>query len=466
MRQTTVAAALLAVTALTGCPTIQASTSQIGNNPSTVPSAVPLAGQGVVGALKSLGIAGAKSIYLATGKSSATSGYRTMAVDLATGSIVRVEADGTTEGVQASDASGSAVAIAPNYLVSPDPAFVYASLAGQGSFLVRKADGKVAKIDDAAMTGGVAGTITDSPVQSDAHGDYFYSFAGRLVKVQTQLAPAAYRVSSVFPGFRVQDAIDSVVKTFLSGDAEVAQPNLSVDRDGNVLLGFTSSAAKGPVARRLYTAAGTVVSLGTLPYNMVKLSNWTGYDGKLYTCVPVNGEDGIHRIDVSADGAAAPVLIPFAPGNPTMGENGMPVPPAGAMTYPAYKATMADRDVFADSSVVYSLKDGVTTAAAITGVTMISALKASATLAYVSGVTAGGLAVVESVDPSTHAEKVVFSGAGYQLLTWTVSDGDKVTVSALRLSDNAYVVGEVKADGSLNALTTDGRQASMMVPLQ
>ena len=430
----------LALTLLAGCTGAPSGTAQ---KTAAATTGASTAQSSAIAAIHSLGIAGAKALFLG-GSLKEAAAYRAQAVSQAP-ALFRLNADGTVAQVGATDASGSAVAFTPTYIAAASSSFVFLSAAGAGSFLVRRSDGLAAQVDTAVASGS-----DQDLVQTDAAGDVFYAFGGRLVRVSTAGAAAGYQTEGLGLGFSVQ-GVNSVTETVLNdGSAEDVHPGLAVDAAGDC----AAVVKNGPsIALRLYEADGSVKDLNPEaciggpgspdPVNAVACP-----DGSLYD---LSNPSGFKRVSVGADGSVAEAPV-------AGGAGGMPE------GLPTLKADLSDRTALADSGWVGFLKDGAFKMAKA-AVSPVAQMKASAGYAYVLGANASGTTEIDRVDPATLAETAVFSDPGYQVLSFSVTKDDVVTVSALRLSDNAYVVGTVSG-GALTVESSSVPPVSTVLPLQ
>lgn len=439
-----IAIALVATSLLlAGCP--NAALPSKGDN--AVTAVAPLT---TVAPIRSLNIAGAKSLFLA-GLQQAAAGYRIMAAG-DQGGIFRLNADNTVSQIQPVDASGSTVTqgFTPDFLSGVSNDFVYLSVKEQGSFVIRKSDGKAAKIDDMPV-----GTASASmPVKSDRAGNLYYAFGGKVVKVTTPTLAAAYGI----PGFRVQ-AEDVLVKTELTNDAvETADSELSVDPEGSIIATMRNKTT-GDRTIRLFKQNGGARSLFTPSKGEQGIMHWTDRLGNMYATQNSTYSPAVCQVTVGADGTitTTPVVDTYAY---IFGGKGWNIP--------EHIAYLNDRTAFSYSSEIRVLKGTAQTLldAAFYGYRPIQLLEASDTKIYALVTNTSGTSVIVKIDPETKAMSNLIADPNYQIFTMSVSKTDEVTVSALRMSDNTYILGKIDASGQLTVLNSTLPQVQQVLPLQ
>ena len=101
----------------------------------------------------------------------------------------------------------------------------------------------------------------------------------------------------------------------------------------------------------------------------------------------------------------------------------------------------------------------------LTKVYKVSSVSASATTVVILGTDKDENTLVSSFDPATKEEKVLFTDPNYQILKVTVASNGTVTLNALRLSDNTYVVADVK-DGALAVASSELPPVQQFLTLQ
>ena len=405
----------------------------------TPPSSSGSMGQGLIG---KLAITDAKSLLLADAPASS---YR-IASSNSLKRLYKVDSQGrvtSVEGLYDGGAQYPHQSLFFNYIENVNEKFVVVSVPGfggpSGTYLIRRSDGKAARISDRPYFNYASGGVFFEGLQAtqaDDLGQIYYNAEGTLIR----LNPPSDETS-------VQ-----VAKTEMNrADLERVQ-SFAVDRQGNVLAWVTGKTNR----LRLYKAGGGFL-------NLSNLSNagaiWRNRNSDLF----VGGySEGISRVSLMPDGTAtASVIIDMAP---------------KSNTHLASRAELPDQTVFLGKSgppyspenpapetkpYLFFLKGEETRKVELLRFKNASRIKASDTHVYLLEGNRIGRFVV-----TTESEQDFFNDPNVQILTFDVSPSDKVTISAIRLSDNTYVVGELSEDGKLSVLTSEIPPVQQLLTLQ
>lgn len=396
--------------------------------------------------LYALGIVGAKSLFIA----GSTSAGKYQVLSNVQGNLYRQDEDGKVLPVQATDASGSQLASSPtaNYIGAVGD-FIYASLKS-GSYFVRKSDGKVVRFDGPFYNSFSSNqpAPAQNPIQASGKGTYFYSFNGALVRIT---APTFSTTSLL--GFRVQGDSDAITKTVLTNSSlERTAEDVAVNQNGDALVAVAKAGSNnGKWVNRLYKADGGAVNVGLGDWNLA-INNWVGKDGHFYSFVTTQGDAGAFQIVLNPDGSVSRTIVP---GSEFLN---------GSMWL---RADLSDRNVFASGfdANLYLFKGMQCNRITLEKITKFSQVQASGNTLYVLGQDSLGNSVIETVNPDTGEEKTFFSNADFEIFAYSVTAADQVTVSALRLSDNTYVVGTVGTDGILSVTSSSLPEVTSILPL-
>lgn len=394
------------------------------------------------GLLGHLGITDAKSLLLAGEPSNS---YR-----IASGNdmkrLYKVDSEGHVKPVEARYDGGAPMShqwLTFNYLENVNSQFVIASVQGFGGpggvYLIRRSDGKAARIYDRPyFPYPMTGSFSDGTqaAQADDLGRIHFNADGTLIR----LIPPS------------DDSATQVAKTEINrSDLERIQ-SYAVDRQGNALAWVTGSTSR----IRLYKANGGFQNLATLNSGGAV---WRNQKSDLF--YGGYGE-GIHRVSLQADGTATSSLLIDISGH--------------SNTYVSSRAELSDQTIFLGHSgppatsenpqpvskpqLFFIQGDGVRKVE-LTRFPKAKQIKASESHVFLLEENRIG-----RFDLATETEQDFFSDPNFQLMTFEVTPDDRVTISALRLSDNTYVVGELNTEGKLSVLTTEIPPVQQLLTLQ
>lgn len=324
-----------------------------------------------------------------------------------------------------------------------------------GTYVVRRTDGKSVRIDETPMYNGM-GAYMQAPVQADKIGNlYMNTYQQGLFKVAL---PAEL-------------TSDELIKTSLvKGELEQVQ-QYTVNHDG-YLVAVVSAKTPGPgmTARtRLYKPNGSVQNLSTNQYfgggNM-----WVAKDGTLYMHTHGPSGTGLHMFSV--DSSETGTFVPVEGWSESY-HLGMPYMPAllpdqavlSGIEYSRESNEEHPMGVDIYKSYLMFIKGAQATKEYLTKVYKVSSVSASAKAVVILGTDKDDNTLVSSFDPTTKEEKVLFTDPNYQILKVTVASNGTVTLNALRLSDNTYVVADIK-DGALAVASSELPPVQQFLTLQ
>ncbi len=402
--------------------------------------------------LTSLGIQDARSLFIA----GQTSGQYRIASGPTQQALYKVDASGAVSAVEAKFGSGSGymmLSLNPQYVTQISENFIVLGTSW-GTFLVRRTDGKSARLDSTptyVMSDGM-----QAPVQADKIGNiYLNSHQEGLYKVAlpTELTS------------------DDLTKTsMIKGELELVQ-QFAVNHAG-YLVATVSPKSNGPMnpKTRLYKPSGSVQNLSTSG-QFGGGSMWVAKDGTLYMHAYGSSGPALHMlsVDASGNGTLVPVEGWTEPSYMSMPYN-MPalLPDQTVLSGNEYSRETNEQhpngiDLY--KPYLFFVKGAKATKEYLTKVVKVSAIAASATTVVILGTDQAENTMVSSFDPVTKEEKVLFSDANYQILKMTVAANGTVTLNALRLADNTYVVADIK-DGALAVANSELPPVKQFLTLQ
>lgn len=376
--------------------------------------------------LARLDIQGAKSLVLA-GKS--TQQYRVASGAQET-SLYKLNAADQLEPVLAignrGESLGPAAAMVQTLLpVNKDFVFVGTYWGGH---LIRLTDGKAVRVSDPSYSSQPG----EKPVQVDANGNLFVKSQNSLLRVQIP---------------RPENP-DQVTQTALTHDTVEEVTRFVVDRSGLVLAETRQKANPMKSSSRLYKLDGTVVPLSL--YSLHEA--WVGRNGKIYA--------GAQTLSLGADDQ--PVFTSVSDRVP----NASNTPEWHGISFQSH-AQVDDYDVFAsqsgymhpgDSSVkanLHVIKDLEHRRVPLTQLTSIDSIAAAKQTVFAIGKASGSESRLVTYDLRTETERIAFEDPDYLLLKVMANADDRPTLSALRLTDNTYVLGRLNPEGKLTILSAE-----------
>lgn len=240
---------------------------------------------------------------------------------------------------------------------------------------------------------------------------------------------------------------------------EKVKPGIAIDAEGNALATMTSLAGD-VTGLRVYKAAGGIYNVNGFTQ---WLGAWLGYDGKLYASLYLGGSNYIYQIGTSSttkvsDGIDAYVSndnqqvnlsgrTVFLDNRAHLSSSGNPRPNQASLDV---LDANGHRQIFLPDLLPYP-----------TGV-----LGGAGTKAYVLGKDADQQQTLVCYDFPAATESVVFRDPNFQIIKYAAAANGTVTASALRLSDNTYVVGTIGSNGQLTVQSTALSQVQQILPLQ
>lgn len=440
---------LLAPLCLAGCPTPHTAKPVNGSSPS------PTAVKG--GALSY------RLLAIATKRGSAA--YRTAASEFV---LYGVDDKGSPVPLSIVDASGSPVDLSdPTFVGNVSSDFVCIS-ASSGTYIVDRSTGIATLLDTAVIPADISAA---QPVQVDASGRFYYALRGALVRASIS-GPAPV-----------------VEKTTLSEAGETVLPNIQVDPQGNVLAyvdrvqvdtgsgGEDTSPTPPPAPPtqyrtsattqrlvKVFTANGGSQAVGQTNEWDRGFGIWRTGAGALFT--NLGSSAGIYRVTIGQNGTVSSSVVPATEG---LGFFAVKAPPllVGAKAAipidfprtvqsirPGYAVFDGDayERAYTDLLDSYFVQTGTSATAIYTlGQKAPDGFQTSA----LPGTQPHDMSVIDRYDPATKSETLIFSDfQTYDAKTFAVTKDDLVTVSAVRRSDGANVLGRVTANGSLE-VTSD-----------
>lgn len=419
----------------------------------------PGAGNGYSGppTLTSLGIQDARSLFIA---GQGAGQYRTMYGGPQTQALYKVDASGAVSPVEAKFGNNSGymgMTLNPQFMTQIGENYVVIGTMGWGTYLVRRTDGKSVRLD---------ASHTPMPLA--------YNYPGGLPPVQADKVGNIYLNSSQEGLFKVALpatlTTDELTKTsVVKGELEFVQ-QFAVSHDGYMVAMVSPKGPPHSVRTRLYKPNGSVQNISSDQHFGGGM--WVAKDGSLYANIHGASGGGLHMlvVDGSGNGTFRPVegwsesqgsvspyetpaLLPDQSvllGNETISEPGTPENPSGVQTIKYYLSF---------------IKGVNATKERLTKVPKPLSIGASATQVMVLGVDEDDTTMVASFDPVTKEEKVIFKEPAYQILKMTVAADGTVTVNALRLADNTYVVADIK-DGALAVASSELPPVQQFLTLQ
>lgn len=408
----------------------------------------PFFGSTVPGAIDQFEVAGAKSLFIAGGSSSGP--YRIASGASSAPALYRMNADHSFQRVASKDRSGQKFERAPYPLGIWDVNSEYVCLSfganGEatkgldGTYLVRKSDGKAAKIGPS-----VAVESYKPPVKVDGSGILYFVAEGVLRRLDP----------------RTMD--DKLVITEISNrDREFVYQAFAVDPAGNVYTGGALlSGEPGPPGSRmpsmngylkLFKAGGGVQILKTLENTGSTYGRfWTGANGRVFLEM-----GGIHRAEIGADGNATLTLLPEAEAFSGTAHSGTMLVRVGDKLYNPSGNTFK----------VFSESDERTTHVTWSQLATVTKLQALNKVFYALGKNSASTDVLVRFDPESGEEKLLYSAdASLSLYNFAAIADAEVIVNALRLTDGAFVTGRVE-EGSFTELSANTPKVQQVVVFQ
>lgn len=400
-------------------------------------------GSTVPGAIERFEVAGAKSLFIAGGSSTAP--YRIASGASSAPALYRMNADHSFQRVASKDRSGKKFEREPSPLGIWDVNSDYVCLSfganGEatkgldGTYLVRKSDGKAAKIGPP-----VSVESYQPPVQVDGSGILYFVAEGVLRRLDPKTMD------------------DKLVITEISNrDREFVYQAFAVDPAGNVYTGGALlSGEPGPPGSRmpsmngylkLFKAGGGVQILKSLENTGSTYGRfWTGANGRVFLEMA-----GIHRAEIGADGKASLTLLPEAE---------------------AFLGPMLVRvgdKLYSPSGTgfkVFSESEERTAHVAWKQLTTVTKLQALHKVFYALGKNSASTDVLVRFDPASGEEKLLYSAdASLSLYNFAAIADAEVIVNALRLTDGAFLTGRVEG-GSFTELSADTPKVQQVVVFQ
>ena len=298
-----------------------------------------------------------------------------------------------------------------------------------GGHLIRLSDGKAVRVSDPSYSGQPG----SRSAQVDGQGNLFVLSQYTLYKVQI---PSP-------------DKPDQVTKTALTHEAVEEANRFIVDRSGLVVAETRLKSNRPEGTTRLFKPSG-----GVAPFPAYSLHNaWVGTNGKLYT--------GLEMLSLGADGQA--ILTPVTEAAPDP-DNLLAMP---YMSSFHHHGQLDDRDVFGNAQMytppgesapkasLHFIKDLEHRVVHLKTLSSIDSLAAARQTVYAIGNHGGSETRLVSYNASTGTERILFDDSNYLLLKVMVGLDETVSLSALRLSDNTYVLGRLNSDGQLSVINSE-----------
>lgn len=422
---TILAASTLLVAACTPAPTIGVATNSNGQ------SQPPLSQNGIT-QIKNLGITDAKSLFIAG--EDTTSTYRTQNYGQSK-KLYKLTKDGKALKVTGKDENGKEIntEIEATYVTNLGDDFVFLVARNEGSWLVRRSDGKVAQLDPRPYQPRMTQI---EPVQRDKHGNIYYAFAGKLTKVTPQGG-------------------DTLTKSELTGALEQTQNELTVDVDGNILAQVYKKDDYDNTTFRLYKANGGVQNLAVQnSWITDHVNSFVGADGKIYS-FGIGGDVhgfGLYRVDVSATGEVTKTVVP--------GSEQQQAPRNGRLQ------RVGDKVVISDETWVHVFKGMEYTRHDFVGLRKILATASNGTNIYVLGQDNVGDSMIIKVDIASGTQTQLFKDSNYQVLNLSVNSTDELTLGILSMATNAYGLATLDSTGKLTSIESSMPQVQQVLTLQ
>lgn len=391
--------------------------------------------------IKTLGIAGAKELYITGG-----SAGRSARAAGDTQKIFKITEDGYAEEVKYYDEDGNetTTTLQPTaiYPVNDDyicVGFGYSSNSVTSAYLVRKSDGAVFDMKNAGVpyvsNGG--GFKNENPFKTDKNSNLYYLAAvssgslyyTKIVKVDLG---GIYSLS----GTDFSPATDYVY-------------NFAVDKNGNVIYtGYLTSDSSNRICRIKKSGGGLAnIDLDYDPF-------WIGLDGNIYY---YNSSDYSYSSENSTWTYTCPIKKLEFSDSGVKTESVYGNFSEWASFYPSstYKLSLQDRIIMIYSllsnSKVYEVYNPTSSPRVVSfsdfSIKSVTAVASTEDFYYIAGTDSSSNTFLVKIDPQTDSVTKLLQDNEYDVYAFTASETDGITFNALRMSDGKKIIGKVGIDG-------------------
>lgn len=419
-------------------------------------------GTGTPTLLDSLDIAGAKSVFIAGGSSS-SGAYRVASTSgFQRPKLYKMNEDHSIQPVTSVDPAGKPIekAVGPVGIWEINDDYFCLTLGSYGDdteslagfYLVRKADGKAAKITKEPWG---ASHSYKKPVQGDAHGMLYAVVLGTLYKLDPK---------------SMSDKL--VITTISSPTKEVLDSDFAVSPNGDAYT-------QGAIASDEPVPAGTIPRMTSFRFikrfkpdgtaQIIKSSNtslyfsrmWAGLNGTIFLAQE-NSQTPLQKIQIDPDDAARIVEIPD-----TMGFYSINYSPDGRP--PSKLEVRAGDKVIRPSGSgfkVFSESEEKVSDVSL-GLNTITRLQTYNKVFYALGKNESSQDTVVRYDPASGDQKVIYTAdASMSIYDFAVLGDSEFILNAIRLTDASYVVVRVDESGALTELSADLPKMQQIVVFQ
>lgn len=366
--------------------------------------------------LASMGINGAKAMYIAPGRDEAGGNK-----------IFKINADGYAEEVTYLDEKGKELTITQSPMAIYDANEKYVMvLFGQdrnnpyNGYLVDKTTEAVYDLGDILPVPCDNYYKNGSVVQSDAANGIFFRY-------HPVNATSEYRLRKIDVSFP-----QNVTSADFSRDTDYVD-TFSIEMDGNGIYDGSLTSDRSTRVRRIQKANGGIADVD-------EEAHWTGPDGKLYFLSFDEAANTFQVNKVSFGADCAHTVDPY----------GLP----GSFNFSmlvSFELPLADRMAMVSTSgVVYEVYNPAQMPRAVTlGIpfTQVVSAACSADAYFIAG-TAGGQGSLAKVNPVDGSAVNVVDPGTYSFYKMVVDEAGKITFNAIRYSDGVKVIGQIDASGA------------------